>query len=566
MAKLTKLYIKNFQSIKKPTVIELSRLVFLYGPNSAGKSAVYDATSVLLEVLKKGHDAVEDGLFSKDTSIGFELLLDEDEDLVDGELVRGGEEYPSIIARLFDDEELILADAVDYFRLFLEKLQGKRIQILFSYDKVALSVGDEWLFTLNDSDNLVDRDFGNDYHLPEGISLAKRHSVFGDWINRVHRTYWSKLSESIEFTAGRRRNRRSQKSILLSNVRRVEQKRAKWIYPEAENTWRARVLGFSTWDALNPDRGIQGASTFWIEDYLHQRHTPRGVSKAMREAEEAVDQWIYRQALGLKNVFDPILLYLIEKAKHELIIDLVSPDRTIPAFENWEDGLSTGCITDSSFRVESSNVSRVFHGRWEGPAAQFQYLTRDSIARRQVNYMLSRHMRGFEHLQLKTLVHKVNSPELGKFKIQELRVLDKGRLRRIHEVGSGLAYVAPVLGASTQRYPVFVQQPELHLHPRAQADLGDAFIDASGERVDTLILESHSEHLLLRVLRRVRESFKRKRMPKGLGIKSEDIRIYYFDPLDDGEANVIQMRISEQGEIVDRWPGGFFPERGEELF
>ena len=49
MTALTGIYLKNFQSIKDPVFLQLDKLCFLYGPNSAGKSSVLDA----LDLVKK---------------------------------------------------------------------------------------------------------------------------------------------------------------------------------------------------------------------------------------------------------------------------------------------------------------------------------------------------------------------------------------------------------------------------------------------------------------------------------------------------------------------------------
>src|SRR5208282_3873151 len=76
------------------------------------------------------------------------------------------------------------------------------------------------------------------------------------------------------------------------------------------------------------------------------------------------------------------------------------------------------------------------------------------------------------------------------------------------DVGFGVGQVLPILvsACALKERLIAVEQPELHLHPAQQAELGDVFIEAAlGERKNTFLLETHSEHLILRVLRRVRE-------------------------------------------------------------
>ncbi|RMG80393.1 MAG: hypothetical protein D6707_06485, partial [Bacteroidetes bacterium] len=84
----------------------------------------------------------------------------------------------------------------------------------------------------------------------------------------------------------------------------------------------------------------------------------------------------------------------------------------------------------------------------------------------------------------------------------------------IADVGYGLSQVMPVVAASMAPGGcAIIQQPELHLHPAAQADLGDLFID--GKKKKSFIIETHSEHLILRLLRRIRET-SNKRLPAGV--------------------------------------------------
>ena len=94
----------------------------------------------------------------------------------------------------------------------------------------------------------------------------------------------------------------------------------------------------------------------------------------------------------------------------------------------------------------------------------------------------------------------------------EFRLLDNRRNPPIEvglsDVGFGISQILPLvvqsLAASDQI--ISVEQPEVHIHPRLQADLGDLLIEAIQEpRRNQFIIETHSEHLALRLQRRVRE-------------------------------------------------------------
>lgn len=134
-----------------------------------------------------------------------------------------------------------------------------------------------------------------------------------------------------------------------------------------------------------------------------------------------------------------------------------------------------------------------------------------------------------------------------------------------NEVGSGVSFMFPILASLTVGRLSIVEQPELHLHPRAQCELGDVFVYAACSGHHSVI-ETHSEHLILRLSRRIRETTRGQLLPKGLQLRPENALIYYFEPGPNGRTSIHRIRFDEQGEFLDVWPDGFFAERGGELF
>lgn len=135
------------------------------------------------------------------------------------------------------------------------------------------------------------------------------------------------------------------------------------------------------------------------------------------------------------------------------------------------------------------------------------------------------------------------------------------------DVGIGISQVLPVLvmAYASQGKLLAMEQPEIHLHPALQAELGDVFIEAAlGERKSTFILETHSEHLILRLMRRMRETYQRKEshLPP---VTPADVAVLYVEP--DGARSIVrEMPLNELGELVKSWPGGFFEEGLREQF
>lgn len=135
------------------------------------------------------------------------------------------------------------------------------------------------------------------------------------------------------------------------------------------------------------------------------------------------------------------------------------------------------------------------------------------------------------------------------------------------DVGIGISQIIPVLVSaySNKNKMIAIEQPEIHIHPGLQAELGDLFIESAlGENKNTFVLETHSEHLILRILRRIRETTRKinKSIPD---ICPEDISLIFVDSTKNGSV-IKSLRVDERGRIVDRVPGGFFEEDFKELF
>jgi len=136
------------------------------------------------------------------------------------------------------------------------------------------------------------------------------------------------------------------------------------------------------------------------------------------------------------------------------------------------------------------------------------------------------------------------------------------------DVGIGVSQVLPVLVSAyaNQKQIVAIEQPEIHLHPALQADLGDVFLQSAlGNNQNRFLIETHSEHLLLRIMRRMRQTAAGE-LPDGIPkIRPEDVMVLFVEP--DGPRSIIrEMPLNEHGDLVKAWPGGFFEEGLREVF
>jgi hypothetical protein len=152
---------------------------------------------------------------------------------------------------------------------------------------------------------------------------------------------------------------------------------------------------------------------------------------------------------------------------------------------------------------------------------------------------------------------------------RQLLLIDDRRGLEIlpQDVGIGISQILPVVVGSLDKGTgiLMVEQPELHIHPGLQVSLGDLFISQIQDEEKMFIIETHSEHLLLRLLRRIRET-NDDELPEGVdALTSEQLSINYIDCVN-GSLRVKRLDVSHEGDSLGSWPNGFFEERAGELF
>lgn len=159
--------------------------------------------------------------------------------------------------------------------------------------------------------------------------------------------------------------------------------------------------------------------------------------------------------------------------------------------------------------------------------------------------------------------------ELGLIYAFEVVAIAKGRPERevrirvrrggdqvlITDVGFGISQVLPVLTQSYYAPPnstILLEQPELHLHPSVQKGLADFFITAAFARENGVprntqfLIESHSEHFLRRLQRRIAEE----------RLHPRDVALYFCETTAEGSA-IRELTVDLFGDIRD-WPRDFF--------
>jgi predicted ATPase len=143
-----------------------------------------------------------------------------------------------------------------------------------------------------------------------------------------------------------------------------------------------------------------------------------------------------------------------------------------------------------------------------------------------------------------------------------------------NETGTGLGQILPVIVAAfdlasktagnNRNRLCIIEQPELHLHPKMQAEVGSMLVEAHKHTGMQLIIETHSENLLLRLQKLVRSGV----------ISSDDLSVIYVEPLqnsnDEGPetqwSNVMtNLSLDEAGDVIDPFPVSFADLRIQDL-
>ena len=111
------------------------------------------------------------------------------------------------------------------------------------------------------------------------------------------------------------------------------------------------------------------------------------------------------------------------------------------------------------------------------------------------------------------------------------------------DVGYGVSQVLPIVVDVLQNpngSTFLLQQPEVHLHPKAQAELGSFLTSLAKEREKGFIIETHSDYLIDRIRMDVRDK----------KIKTEDVLILYFEKKQGG-VNIYELNLDEIGNIMN---------------
>lgn len=555
--KITKISLTNFRSFKKKQTIEIAPVTLLFGPNSVGKSSVLMALAYVQQILEKGHcdPQVLDALGDK-TIGGFRSLV------YGGDLNRticirlefelGKTIYPSddedypYLANIFNAEILDLQDFGGSVGIFAFELE------------IAWSVKMEWAFVRNYRVWVNDVFMGR-IHCSDDLKDSRIVDL-----NLVHPLALSESEQDMPsdyFING-------VPSGELEEPPLDENDDLYWSDPlktQLENVFESHVPGSGgvnqnadeelPSDCLYRSRPI-GVKCQWGAIPIYAEHIKTNLKYAELEPNQNHLMFLILRSFLSAAFLEPI--NLVRRFLKSYVA--IGPMRVIPDFDyvpnpnpeqrGWADGRAAWDLLHQNPNSNDSIKKLLSQcSSWLG-----------DVDKLNTGYTIS-NWSMFEKLE----GEKLYTSDHYLAKKRHLLFLEKGSDLALSasQLGTGISQILPVLTAAHYESLEFVsvEQPELHIHPRLQVELGDLLTQVSKDK--SFLIETHSEHLILRIQKRLRQTLD-KELPKGINpVYSNDISIVYLESTPEG-VHVRKILMDDDGEFQQCWPHGFFIERREE--
>ncbi len=543
---ISSITIENFKGIKEPIRIDFKPITLLFGPNSAGKSTIVQALHYALEIFERGNlDPDRTSIGGKAVDLGgFETLvynhdvskpirLKIDLDLQDEDLPQYFDGYEDMGLAQFSEKQIAeipmraVSATVEVAIRWNHQLNRP---ILFQY---AVEVNDAPLATIESTDD--------------------GKQVFLSKINPLNPVFLENISPEeaqgiikryfVEETAGEGEFEKLGPILpaLMTNFK-LEKGVAGLTQPIGIAGTGTALPGWG--------RGLQFHGPVWTDDTdsLDEGNLLMCLSSLIVGPGELV-----RDGLKKMGYIGPI---------REIPPRNFTPEKS-PDPSRWSSGLKGW---DVLYTADKGFVERV--NRWLNQADRLN-----------AGYSIEvKRFREFaEDDPISVFINEgVGLDEIDMIQTRWNEIPVKSRVT-IREENSGIELMPQDVGVGiSQTLPVIIgalhikegilaiEQPELHIHPALQVALGDLFIARIRESQVRFLLETHSEHLMLRFLRRIRETDEGNLPPGKDPLRPDELAVYYIQQAATG-VSALPIRISEDGEFIDRWPKGFFEEREEEL-
>ena len=537
--------VSNFKSFAKKQHIPIKPITLIYGANSTGKSSVIQSFLLLNNILKTGQcdvetietywDSIDIGGFKQymhkhkyQKQIEFMFEFDR-KDKLELKIIIGAEtdDFDNLLNKpssihsfeFISDGKTIVEFTKDYSAF--TRNQFKITDFKMAYYEAYSSVESAVSYDGYEIDEALIRDLTFDFE-----KFVSGHSV-NDFNLKLCGDCFRGLDYDIE-------SQLPPKFIELLCDLFIEMWQPLW----EDN--REGVMNNSI-RALNYIGPLRDVPPRVISNEQNNNSTDHTWSILLKDeyVRNKVNQW-----LGDKKLMDTTYEFKIENK--------INPE---PLLANFLDLLARVDITSGYVPEELEHILQVETDYDENDSADY-HLSTD----------------GYNSENSEDLINNILKKQKNIDMYSKLVLLDHraGIPVSLRDVGVGISQVLPVLvnAYSPEANVIAIEQPEIHLHPKLQSELADVFIEtALGDEKKTYLIETHSEHLLLRIMRRIRETSNGELDDHLTEITADDVQILFVMPNPNGEGSVVKkIALRNNGELKSRWPGGFFEESFNEMF
>ncbi len=580
---ITHIVIENFKGIGAPVRVDFKPITLLYGPNSAGKSTILHALMYAYEVLKNNNCDADRVSFSDEIDLGGFKSLVHGHDLKKKIRISLGYRWSDDNGESPYIPSYSKADSDDFGDIL--NISDPCGEWTFETAEVTLEVC--WSRQLNTPYvSELNTKIGRIGCHSEPVQFATiKGNARGEKlritnVNTNNDWFECDLEEgSIPFTDQVWDMKDDYIPPELRQEMEIYLKDTKNVIPEFGKPLDLH-LGHNRLDELEEE-------IYELSDDENKNHTYRQAIEEKKLYEQKLDMTIGFFSGGLIGPCEHVV-----QALHKMIY--LGPIREVPGRnykpqvssekKRWSKGIAAWDLLNAEPDEFVESVSKALYELKAGCLVYRKKsleLNLDSLDYTELRKLLD-HGEGLQ--QLREAGRLLD--DLPQQHTIRLRTLDGVDLAP-QDVGTGISQVLPIAVACCQKTSglIAVEQPELHIHPALQVELGDLLIKelnrASPEREEVVtvddeiigisgnhskfLLETHSEHLLLRLLKRIRQTDENKDHPEELQLLYFDIGVYYVDT-ENGQTSITELPISRDGEFEHSWPKGFFEEREEELF